>query len=665
MVKINKPAKIIMAKTMAKKTTHHILLVEFEDEVRAFLDYCNREQADAALYTVVAMQPKVRLYLKSQAQSLTCLDTLKFFNNDSHRRALDKSHELARLMADELSFADSSRAPRTMLDTFIYYARFYINNYLRVLEILRGIKEQYGTDRLWIMTVSAGENGGNSRGQPFLVNEDRFLAPLAKEYCQVHGIPYKEIPGETITIPTPVKSPAAPGVLRKLAGALLKARLRRLAGEPVVFLAALSYNLDRLYHALARRFPDLRAVTAHSSAIGLGGYLKFCIKEIIRLVTGKKDRAGILSVPIDVLETGGADNARLDFTQWESAFVYDGCPLLEVFRRKVEDGLLVHLGKLDHLAAAQQEILEHLKPNVLISPVSIDTFQSWGELCRDRGIPALVIPQKGLVAPVNDFARKEEFYIGRAQVTGVFDAAAAQTPYVKDYLDWAGYKGKVLETGNLIFARLNPKAPPANIDLPDDKHIIVYAPSMKSRKSHRFYVLETLDELMAGIEDVMNAVAALPDAHLVMRIHPGEPVTRKEIEGLIDVPENVTISDTGSFEEVLSAAALTVSFSSTSIQESLINGVPVLLYDKWKRYNHLGAPVVRKGKPKGLSSSYYIDTPKNLRPAIRWILDHHAEAESPSRLFQDCVFPGRYAERFYGFIQQCLDPGNPTGGKKK
>lgn len=630
-----------------------LLLVEFEDEVFTFRKYCQERHLDSSSFTIVALQPKVRLYVKNQEAQLHCVDTLAYFDNNSHQRALEKSHELAQSLAASLSFEDSL-IPHTLRDTFIYYARFYINNYLRLLEILRGIQDAHGGGNIEIFAVNTESTGW---GSAFLTAEDRFLFQLTRNFCAVHDIPFTAIPGNTAGASEPggMEKPRVPGMLRKLAILLLRNKLRRLAMEPVIFLSALSYNLDRLTHSLRKRFSQIRAVTAVDTPMGFGGLLKFCIKEI--LFFGGKAGPGIIPVPMDVLFPGplGQGAFGVTFDAQKELFVYHGCSIYDIFKTRVERGLMKHLHKLEELALVQRGILELLTPNVVISPVSIDTYMSWAESARTLGIPSLIIPQKGLVAPAAELPGLEQHYIGRAQVTEAFSHAAAQTPYIRDYLKWAEYEGEVLETGSLIFSRINPNTQRHSIAVPEGKHIIVYAPSMKSRKAHRFYVLETLDELMSSIEDVVNAVAALPDSHLVMRIHPGEPVTRKEIEGLMDLPENVTISDSGTFEEVLSAAALTISFSSTSIQESLINGVPVVLYDKWNRYNHLDAPEFKEGQLTPMSSSYYINETERLRPALRWILDNHTEAENEVQLFYDCIFPARYRENFVNFIKESCD----------
>ncbi len=658
---------------MKEKITK-LLLLEFVDEWESFLDDCQKNGVDRAQFTIVSFQPKVRSQCKMDANELACLDTLPFFNNDSHRRALAKSEQLTHLMAEKLDFSNFSPVPHTLVDTFIYYVRFYINNYLQVLEVLKGIQKKYQESGSAVEIVVV-DNGSpqipvapKNDPRPYLVGRDRFLASLAREFCRVNRIPFRTI-ASTRQTPRPAEPvPSTLASLRQLAKKLAIKKLQRLSKQPVVLLAALSYNLERLFGDIRHRFPMIQGVTLYEGAMTTSGYMKFILKEVRDLIL--RDSAGVISFPFEIMDDLGKNSIRTTIQeelttiyqtfiqQVQPEFHYEGCLLTTVLNAKVEQDLLPHLALLHGLAQVQQTVLEQLQPNLLLSPVSIDMFQSWSELCRAKGIPAIVIPQKGLVAPLNTDAQMEEYYIGRAQVTDEFQYAVAQTPYVRDYLKWAKYGGTVIETGNLIFSRLQ-GAKKSDSNSYDDKSVIVYAPSMKSRKSHRFYVLETLDELIDSIADVMNAVAMLPDARLVIRIHPGEPITRQEIETLLTLPENVSISDKGTFEEVLAQATLTISFSSTSIQESLLNGVPVLLYDKWQRYNHLDAPPVTGSVPSQLSAAYYVDEAQKLSTTIRWILDQPRNTNGV-RLFLNSVFPARYSEQFFKLVSHYCETSNPS-----
>ncbi|HLP59070.1 MAG TPA: hypothetical protein VK186_09580, partial [Candidatus Deferrimicrobium sp.] len=414
--------------------------------------------------------------------------------------------------------------------------------------------------------------------------------------------------------------------------------------------------------------PGVLAVTDMNPPASARGYLKLCLKELKKQFTGggvqfHGSSDPLIAVPVrlfspqadlDTEKEKIKESYRKFAALHHGQFIYENCSFRDEFNRKVESDLLDSLAGLLDIAMAQGIFLEHLKPKLVISPVSTGEYQSWAEVSRSREIPALVIPQKTLVVPTNEIARIEERYIGRAQVTDTFANVAAQSPLVTKYLKWSGYKGNIIETGNLIFARLNGRE--KRKKRKDGKKVIVWAPSMKTRKSRRFYVLETIDELLCAMEDVFEIVSRMEDVHLIFRIHPGDAITKKEIYTLLQVPDNVSVSDSGSFEDVLALADLLISFSSTAAQEALINHIPILLYDKWHRYNHLDAEEIRNGTLAQLSAVYYISEKKHLLPGIKWILAEQTMKKVSPDIFKEYAFwdDDVKFDNFINFVEKCI-----------
>jgi hypothetical protein len=644
-----------------------LIIFEFAEDARFFSGYCKEQGMDISVFTVLALQPEVKVFCKENG--LGYVDTLPFFSNDSHRRALTASHRLTHLAQTELRFDLLAPVNSSCMNAFVYYYRFYLNNFTWILEVMKGIRDTRGDVEINVFDRGSRGNRGNIPGGPFLSQKDRFLETLIETFCEVNSIPFNRIGGggggNNAAVPVKVKESGFSRMAKRLAAVVFKRKLKRLAKSKVVFISVPTYHLDRVCEEIRAQFPGVRCVVDLHGSVSSLGYLKLCLK--VFLGGYPKD---LIPVPVEVFETRSPGEKSMILEGLKESFkafldtragelVYDNCSLKEELERKVIPDLLSHLVELHCWARAQGVFLELLKPRLVISPVSIGFYQAWAENGRAQGIPVVVIPQKGLVAPSDEYAQTEQHYIGRAQVTDDFAFAAAQSSLVWDYLKWSGYAGTMLKTGNLIFSRVDPakRAEKRNLLVPgigDNTRIIVYAPSMKSRKSRRFFVLETLDELLESLRDIIDLASVMEDIHLIVRIHPGEPVTRKQVEALLTIPRNVSVSDRGSFEEVLTAADLLISFSSTSIQEALINRVPVVLYDKWKRYNHLDAPRVGKEGPDEVSAAYYIDGPESLPQGIRGILEQHENKENIVECFDKYLLPGEGTSGFFDFVNECI-----------
>lgn len=654
----------------------NIFLAEIAHELTGFLDHCSRTGLDPSTFTVISLEPEVKVLCRENG--LTDVDTLPFFTTASHKRVLEKSHELTGLIEANLSIDVEPGIEKVFIDSFIFYSRFYINNFLWIIEVLKGIHEKYGTFEAFVYSRGITPAGGNFQVNPYMIRRDQFVAPLTAEYCNRHRLPVHVI--EETAGPA-----AGPGkgnnrklrntiinIMRVSARTVFKLKLKKFSRFNTVFTAVPSYNLDRVCRDIQTQFPGTLAVTDLRGDISARGYLRLFVKETLKLFTGKSVDKELTSIPVHLFNPRGSSVRAAGYakikeaygaftSQFGGAFEYGGCSFREEFNRKVEADLFDTIAGIYEAGEGQRVFLRYLKPKLVLSPVSTDVSQGWARVSGALGIPALVIPQKTLLVPSNEIARIEERYIGRAQVTDTFENAAAQSPLVTKYLEWSGYKGNTIETGNLIFARLDPQKRKERRDAflkeiaaPPGTNVIVWAPSMKTRRSRRFFVLESIDELTSAMADVFDVVSRMEGVHLVFRIHPGDAITKDEIYKLLPVPSNVSVSNSGSFESVLSAADLLLSFSSTAVQEALINYIPILLYDKWNRYNHLDAPVVEAAVPAGIAAAYYIHKKEHLAECTRWILDRHSGKDIPTTLFKDYVFIEDRLPRFFQFVEECF-----------
>lgn len=152
--------------------------------------------------------------------------------------------------------------------------------------------------------------------------------------------------------------------------------------------------------------------------------------------------------------------------------------------------------------------------------------------------------------------------------------------------------------------------------------VVVYSPSTSF--SSIFHVAQSQDEILGSMADLAEVMAGMPGVYLILRLHPQQAIRKSEVEALLDLPPNVVVDDgnRASFASVLALADLLVTNVSTTAEQALNNDIPVILYDRWARYNHLDAPAVRAGAPQELSPAYYVPARDHLGPALSWVLEH-------------------------------------------
>jgi len=654
-----------------KSSAKIFFLAEFAIDVDCLILFCHQSGINISNYIIVALQPEVSIVCKKKG--IPYCDSLSFFNDDSHRRALRKSHQLTSLISEHLFEKGAEPSLRVYVDTFVFFSRFYINHFLWTLEVLRGLKENYSDFEICVPQDCSQNNGSGSDYDPYLTERDRGTSSLAIKFCERNNLKIAVLENDAKTLRKKKENQVRKHkyVLDNFFKELYLRQFCKISRKRTVFIPFPHYNLDRLCRDIQKRFADVLCVSGDMRSRTWAGYMKLYLMLLMRSFYRQENQEGLIRVPFSIFRN--CDN-RTDQMEWkqlkhhyglfarknQEEFIYENCSFWDEFNIKVEKDLLASLTALLCAFKYQKNFLANLKPNLMISCVSFGENQSWAEAANALGIPAIVVPQKMLVAPTDTSAQIEELYIGRAQVTESYRNVASQSPSMTEYLKWSGYQGCIHETGNLIFSRItSEKKRKSRIvffeKIGAEKKIIVWAPSMKTRRSRRFFVLETWEELLAAMEDVFDVISQMNEVHLLFRIHPGSKLTADDFMTLLPFPENVSVSEGGSFEDILATADVLLSYSSTCIQEALVNSIPVILYDRWKRYNHLNAHRINGTLPQKESQVYYIDEKDHLKSGINWILTLRDDKINRNDLFQEYVFDEKKVIRFYDFVEKCLN----------
>ena len=123
----------------------------------------------------------------------------------------------------------------------------------------------------------------------------------------------------------------------------------------------------------------------------------------------------------------------------------------------------------------------------------------------------------------------------------------------------------------------------------------------------------TADEYVDSLIKLCNVVKNFPKVKLTIKIRPQDyELTLDSLINLLNpIPNNVVIEYNKTFYEVLKDADLLISFSSTTIEEALVNKVPVLLFGGNGRYSHM--PCKKYVSDDGINKAVtYIDSYKEL-----------------------------------------------------
>jgi hypothetical protein len=341
---------------------------------------------------------------------------------------------------------------------------------------------------------------------------------------------------------------------------------------------------------------------------------------------------------------------------WRDFFTYKGVSFVEVMLKKIKRDLKNYLLQLQLESKAVRGILDRLNVRLLISPFARQFSLMVGELCKRHGIPALMVSHGTLVKPKNEVEKIEYHHMGKSlTLCEFYDYTAIQTPSEEKHFRYYKCRNKMIRTGPLIFSQVDPerkgKLKRKILKGLKTKKVLLYPENVRERNNLRFYVYETFDEFLSSSADLVNAVNEIEEACLIIRLHPGRKITPAELRVLLPESDKLIIDTPRTpFFEILTITDLLISFSSTAIEDALQNNIPVLLYDKRKRYTHLDSQELAPGSPPCVSAVYHLSDPSYLKDGLRWIIDNHLNKDVPRSIFDRYAFKGNYFRNLLEFI---------------
>lgn len=250
-------------------------------------------------------------------------------------------------------------------------------------------------------------------------------------------------------------------------------------------------------------------------------------------------------------------------------------------------------------------LMKTLSPGVVFSPYSGGVYTYLGHMCGERSIPAVMVTHGTHIPPSNRMEEIEHWRLSRnLMLAPTYRYTAAQTPWAVKHARFYGLEETALKTGPLLYARTDEAQRErlrGELGIPAEGKLAVYAVTQRKRSSVKFHVFETEDEYLQDMVDLVEAVNGLEGVYLVLKLHPSSEFSDADIRSILPSCERLTVLHREPFVNVLSAADLLVSYSSTTIEEALLNRIPVVLYDRWKRYRHLESLDCDSGKRGGVA----------------------------------------------------------------
>lgn len=650
-----------------------VVLIEFVDEAKLLLYRYGVSFFLAEDVRVICLHPQVRAYLKRKG--ISSEGTVAYLPNDAQERIILKAEEWKRALMADFKIRDQFAIEKGYVEICAHHLSLYLNHFLWIIEILANLHRNHTIEQMIACIPWDTDRMYTSRG--YIQDQERFLGILARDFCLCHGIKFVQISsgghGESGTsriiyniLDRLVKKTAQMVAQREYAFSLSRCNGR------IIVVPALSYRMNFLIRDIKKRH-HVQCVMIWEGPASLKQNLNK-IRMSLGNIMDRIRKRNLLEVIIhldlikEMFVKNMTEQRRIDeiFRVWTEHFsghgrhslMHEGVDIAPYLIKKIDGGLKENIKDLQHSTMVMAEIFKKMRPTLLMSMYSGSIYYMLGELANRFNVPALIISHGTHVPPNNEFERIENYRLAVTVISNTYSYVAVQTPWVEKFLDYYQDSRRRLRTGPLLYSVVSPKDRDLlRKELLGDSRgekIIVHAATQKSRSSLRFHITETLDEYISTLEDIIGIVNGLENVSLIIRPHPIFKISIQDYRTLLPSCRRMVVLPHGAFSRILSAADLLISYSSTCIEEATCNHIPVVLYDKWKRYNHFNLKEFEPGANFCLRPAYYVTRPTHLSVLMNYLFENGEEKEADFNQYKEFVYPQAFKEHFLDFTDNVL-----------
>ena len=240
------------------------------------------------------------------------------------------------------------------------------------------------------------------------------------------------------------------------------------------------------------------------------------------------------------------------------------------------------------------------------------------EAANTKKINNIIVSHGTVSESYDEFDKIYKDYIAEGVFLGDSRIKAVQSKLTKKFVKEKEISGKIIETGNLVFSE--------NLQNKNfNKRFILYAVTTKRLPALQLHGVEYFFEFYQNLE-ILNKTVNNINVPIIVHLHPG---AKKNLQDFRKIFKNL-IFKTGDISKSLKKSFMTISYSSTVIEDSLYNKIPVLLLDLHKKnYIHFQSS---KDPSKMNEALYYMNNISDMEKCIQTI------KKSRNINFEDYIF---------------------------
>lgn len=397
-----------------------------------------------------------------------------------------------------------------------------------------------------------------------------------------------------------------------------------------ILLLSIEYNMLETVNILKKIAPN-KKIFLISSEYSLAKKLYYFFKHNIRLLFLDKNLLSKFQINIlkknDIPSIATYKNINLSYL--------------------VEDKILADLNTSSSHISSQSFHLTNLlsisKPDLIITPHSFGLNGVIGDISNFLKLKAISISHGTVNKPNNSIDKIINQEIGESVILNNYPIVLAQTKLSLNFLKFYKSKSQVLSSGPVLFKKIKKTIA--------HKKTILHASTYKNKNNMKFWGVETYDEYLSSLIDLCDITKKL-NFKLIIKPHPSlmQEISLDNFKKLIGNYSHIEITK-NSFSDCLTKSDLLISYSSTTIEEALINNKYVILYDKWLRYRHCKSYRPKQNVNIKNFPVYYINDKSLLLNSLNQI---HRFALDNKSDFSDFLINKKFTKKYELILKDCI-----------
>ena len=269
--------------------------------------------------------------------------------------------------------------------------------------------------------------------------------------------------------------------------------------------------------------------------------------------------------------------------------------------------ILSYLQYQQSLSMGLERFLKLCKPDMIFSHMSQGLTSMLGFLAETLGIPSMLISHGSHISHTEGAAALEHDIIARNMLFGGYRYLGIQTSLSYEYV----LREKI--TSHSI-VKITPTILLNNQSKINNKEKLTVLHAGTIKDGAKRFLYETPDELLETFQETIEILSTCKNLKLIIKFRQIQEFSFKSLKFLLgNLPENVSLVSDAPFGEFLASSHLLMSYSSTTIEEALINDTPVLLYGGKGRYSHIPTEPFKLGnKDDILTPVTFVNNRKSL-----------------------------------------------------